>query len=199
MSGAFNPLDLENLGNSIARAMALQAAVPIDKLPKFSGAGIYAIYYSGSHDAYEQLVAANIGREDPHPIYVGRAAVKGGRKGVAPATEGTALRTRLQQHAQSIGHASNLEPSDFTARWLVLEHVWVNLGEAVLIGRHSPVWNAIVDGFGNHDPGSGRHAGARSRWDVLHPGRPWVNSLAGADASPEALVEEVREYLRQRI
>jgi hypothetical protein len=198
MSVPFNPLDLENLGDSIARAMATQIPFKIDQLPEFQGAGIYALYYSGNHPAYESLVAANVDREEPHPIYVGRAAAKGARKGLAPATEGTALRLRLQQHARSIMEASNLDPADFEARWLVLEHVWVSLGEAVLIRRHSPVWNAILDGFGNHDPGSGRHAGARSRWDVLHPGRSWVDRLGSADATESALIAEVQEYLRQR-
>ena len=49
-----------------------------------------------------------------------------------------------------------------------------------MIARFGPVWNSIVDGFGNHDPGAGRRAGMVSRWDVLHPGRAWASSLSGA-------------------
>lgn len=195
----FNPLDLENLGASIARAMGETDPVPLGSLPKFGGAGIYALYYSGEHPAYESLVAANLSREDPHPIYVGKATPKGGRKGLASPEAGTALRSRLGQHARSVEEASNLDLADFTARWLVLDHVWVSLGESVLIRRHSPVWNAIVDGFGNHAPGSGRSAGLRPRWDLLHPGRPWAVGLRDSMETPDDVIQDVRAYLAARV
>ena len=51
--------------------------------------------------------------------------------------------------------------------------------EAELIHRYRPLWNCVVDGFGNHDPGKGRYNQARSEWDVLHPGRPWADRLTG--------------------
>src|SRR5690349_4428966 len=60
---------------------------------------------------------------------------------------------------------------------------WLNqflsipLGESILIQRFNPVWNQAVDGFGNHDPGSGRHKQKRSAWDAIHPGRAWASKL----------------------
>lgn len=196
---AFDPLALENLGDSIARAIGQAPSSPLSALPQFEGAGIYALYYTGDHAAYAPLTSVNRELEDPHPIYVGRAAAKGSRKGTTTADSGTALRSRIAQHARSIESASNLRIEDFSARWLVLEEVWVNLGESVLIRRHTPVWNALVDGFGNHDPGAGRRQGVRSRWDVLHPGRPWAAVLAPSSESASAIEQDVAQYLSARL
>lgn len=195
----FNPLDLENLGISIASAIGQSHPAPLSDLPPIAGAGIYAVYYRGDHEAYAQLTAYNAQAEDPHPLYVGQAASKGSRKGLESPEVGTALRSRLAQHARSVDAAVNLDLDDFEARWLVLDPVWVNLGETVLIRSHSPVWNRIIDGFGNHDPGAGRLAGVRSRWDVLHPGRAWADRVAPSLETQASLVLEVQEYLRQRI
>jgi hypothetical protein len=41
----------------------------------------------------------------------------------------------------------------------------------------SPLWNRILDGFGIHDPGKGRHKQKASSWDILHPGRSWTTKL----------------------
>lgn len=195
----FNPLDLENLGESIARAMGESNPTPLAALPRFEGAGIYAIYYNGPHPAYEPLVTANADLTEPHPIYVGKATPKGGRKGLVSPEASTALRARLGQHAKSIEDSANLELEDFQARWLVLDHVWVNLGESVLIRRHSPVWNAIVDGFGNHAPGSGRAAGKRPRWDILHEGRAWASGLRESSETAEQVTQDVWEYFAARL
>jgi hypothetical protein len=53
----------------------------------------------------------------------------------------------------------------------------------------------VVDGFGNHAPGSGRAAQARSPWDELHPGRPWAARLPRPRLSTEMITEEVRAHL----
>lgn len=53
----------------------------------------------------------------------------------------------------------------------------IPLGESLLIERFQPLWNVVVDGFGNHDPGSGRYSGQRPLWDMVHPGRPWAERL----------------------
>jgi hypothetical protein len=67
--------------------------------------------------------------------------------------------------------------------------------EAELIRRHRPLWNSIIDGFGNHDPGRGRYNQARSEWDVLHPGRPWVKRLTGESPHLEDIVAKVQQFL----
>ena len=56
---------------------------------------------------------------------------------------------------------------------------------SLLIAKFAPVWNTIIDGFGNHDPGRGRYEGMRPRWDVLHPGRQFSEKIAAGDTTPE--------------
>ena len=46
-----------------------------------------------------------------------------------------------------------------------------------MIQMFAPVWNLVLEGFGNHDPGAGRHAGEKPRWDVVHPGRAWAGRM----------------------
>lgn len=71
----------------------------------------------------------------------------------------------------------NLDPLDFRCRWLVLDPVWIGLTEQVLISEYRPLWNVVVDGFGNNDSGKGRINQRRSQWDTLHPGRDWAFHL----------------------
>jgi hypothetical protein len=67
--------------------------------------------------------------------------------------------------------------------------------EAELIRRYKPLWNTVVDGFGNHDPGSGRYDQARSEWDVLHPGRPWAERLTGASPQVNDILDRIADVL----
>ena len=116
---------------------------------------MYAIYYRGEFPAYRHLAEANRA-ECRQPIYVGRSQPKGGRKGGlrnVPVATGTALALRLRKHAASIRSAPALDLKDFRFRYLVLDEIWVPLGENILIETFQPVWNVVVDGFGNHDPG----------------------------------------------
>ena len=131
------------------------------------------------------------------PIYVGKAVPKGARKGgdlEAPA--GKVLFSRLRQHATSIESAVNLDINDFHCRFLIVDDIWIPLGESLLIAKFDPLWNKLIDGFGNHDPGKGRHAGLRPRWDVLHPGRPWADRCRQRDESADQIIQEARDYLR---
>ena len=52
-----------------------------------------------------------------------------------------------------------------------------------------------MDGFGNHDPGSGRYAQQKSPWDELHPGREWANRLRPCANTREVLIERVKDFL----
>lgn len=106
------------------------------------------------------------------------------------------LFSRLGEHAQSIGQAVNLRLEDFFCRYLVVDDIWVPLGEALLIETFSPVWNVVVDGFGNHDPGAGRRNQQRSPWDMLHPGRPWAEKLLPNARPAEVILERVQEFFR---
>lgn len=200
MSDPFNPLDMDNLAHSIVTRMMEKEPTPLDQVPRFAGAGLYAIYYNGLFPAYADLVVAN---EDDLlvPIYVGKAVPAGGRRGldVAAHTTTHALANRIRQHANSVRAAANLNIADFAARWLPVGDIWIPLGESALLREHRPVWNAIVDGFGNHDPGKGRIDGLRSRWDTLHPGRPWANKFPERGESAADIEQDIREYLRSRL
>lgn len=47
----------------------------------------------------------------------------------------------------------------------------------MLIEQFKPVWNKVLDGFGNKTPGKGRKGQRQSPWDMLHPGRAFVYKL----------------------
>lgn len=193
----FNPLDKANLGASVAEALLAQPASPLDGLPEFHGAGVYAIYYTGKLKAYSLLAARNGSGEPSVPIHVGKAVPAGARKGgQLNASPGRVLHGRLAEHAESIRSATNLSLADFHCRFLVVDDIWIPLGESLLIARFSPPWNSIVDGFGNHDPGRGRHAGMRPRWDVLHPGRAWAAKWRDRNESVGDIERDVATFLR---
>jgi hypothetical protein len=122
-------------------------------------------------------------------IYVGKAIPAGGRKGGEgfDTPHGHALCRRLCEHADSITAARDLELKDFRCRWLVVDEVFIPLGESLLIGHFKPLWNLVVDGFGNHPPGGGRNQGKKPMWDVLHPGRRWAEKLSAAVARDQVL------------
>jgi hypothetical protein len=67
--------------------------------------------------------------------------------------------------------------------------------EAELIRRYQPLWNTIVDGFGNHDPGKGRYNQAPSEWDIIHPGRSWVTRLTGKSALETEIIARIQHFL----
>jgi len=194
----YNPLDKTNLGASVAQAMLGTAMFPLEKLESFSGAGIYAIYYHGPYSPYKSIRSAMGGLEIP--IYVGKAVPAGARKGDVGLglNPGTVLFKRLKEHADSIRTASNLKLADFSCRYLVVDDIWIPLGEALLITTFSPLWNKLIDGFGNHDPGSGRHAGMRPRWDTLHPGRKWALKLKDRTETMGHIEREVIAHLRTK-
>jgi len=198
----FNPLDIENLARSVADALLAQDAEPMPPREKFVAAGVYAIYYRGTAPIYSRLVEANRGRpaQLENPIYVGKAVPKGARKGGLLSGEppGCVLHDRMQEHAESIAAAASLNLSDFWYRALAVDSVWIPLGETLLIRRFAPLWNHVVEGFGNHDPGKGRHAGKRSDWDVLHPGRHWATRL-GQGKKRSEIERSIDEFLVAQI
>jgi hypothetical protein len=194
----FNPLDKRNLALSVADALLAQPTHKLGSLKSFRGAGIYAIYYSGKFPPYSAITARNKGGKHEWPIYVGKAIPSGARKGNVGLSDnvGTVLFKRLQEHAETIRAAKNLDIADFDCRFLVVEDVWIPLTEALLIARLSPLWNKLLDGFGNHTPGAGRFAGMRPRWHVLHPGVDWAARCADRKETADQIAEEVANHLR---
>ncbi len=188
----FDPLDYETIADTVVDALLHQPLRPLADLEPFRGAGIYALYYGGDFGPYEAIRLP----EPEVPIYVGKAIPRGGRTGIDELDPqvGRVLYGRLGQHANSIEQASNLSLADFRCRYLCVKHLWIPLAEQVLVRKFRPVWNTVLDGFGNHAPGSGRAGTHRPRWDVLHPGRAWAMRLE-PDQTPEEMAELVRAHL----
>jgi hypothetical protein len=195
----YNPLDKKNLGASVAEAMLARHVHRLGALNEFKGAGIYALYYTGNFDAYKRLKERNAGGKWQGPIYVGKAVPAGARKGnvgLSSPAKTTVLFKRLLEHAESIRATTTLNIRDFCCRYLVVDDIWIPLGESLLIAKFAPVWTTLVDGFGNHDPGGGRYQGLRPRWDVLHPGRGWAAKCQPRAESAEQIKADVARYLK---
>ncbi len=190
MTNPYNPLHKTNLGNSVAEALLTVKVAPLSATAELDGAGVYAIYYTGNFPAYQPIARKNREGQFSQPIYVGKAVPKGARKGGLSydASKGAALRDRLRQHASSIDQAQNIHLVDFFYRSLVVDDIWIPLGENMMIERFKPIWNVQIDGFGNKDPGRRRAGQFRSNWDVLHPGRDFAEKLATSPITPETLL-----------
>ena len=201
MATPYNPLDKMNLGRSVAEALLLSPVLPMGQIPEIIGAGVYAIYYTGDFASYAPVAEKNRERVFAQPIYVGKAVPKGARKGglAFDASKGRALRDRLRQHAASITEANNLDLEGFHFRSLVVDDIWIPLGENMMIEQFKPVWNLVIDGFGNKDPGKRRATQYRSPWDVLHPGRLFTEKLASGDSTPELLTTRLKEYFAGQV
>ena len=206
----YNPLDRVELGKSVERALLARPLTQLGaflarRREKFAGAGLYALYYLGPLRHYAAIAPP---QQSPGeiPIYVGRARPAGARQGalgLKSTTSDPVLFDRLREHARSIQLVeeyadgtgeTNLALADFSCRYLVADDIWVPMSEALLIGHYRPVWNVVVDGFGNHDPGGGRRRQARSPWDTLHPGRRWAFELPESTRGPDELSVLVAQH-----
>lgn len=194
----FNPLDKLNLGIAVRDALIKRPVFPLPP-ERFWGAGIYALYYSNGFYPYRKLVDANRDGQWRLPIYVGEAVPPGSRKGGygLGCDPGDVLWGRLREHSKSIDQATNLNLENFVCRYLVVDDIWIPLGESLLIETFNPLWNRLLDGFGNHDPGSGRYNQMRSPWDVVHPGRPWAEKCAPNTKTAEYILQNIEAYLNK--
>lgn len=194
----YNPLDKVNLGKSVADALMSVDVRPLDDTKNLVGAGVYALYYTGDFPLYAPIKERNTDNAFEVPIYVGKAVPKGARKGGTgfDAGSGRALRDRLNQHAASIAEANNLDLADFHYRALTVDDIWIPLGENVVIEKYQPLWNRVIDGFGNKTPGKGRATQKLSSWDALHPGRKFVTKLGLAESklTPEEIEKRIADF-----
>ena len=174
---------------SVRDALLDQPVLPMPP-GKFPGAGIYAIYYIGAFKQYRQIADLNKDNKFACPIYVGKAVPKGSRKGglINDPKGAVALAPRLKHHADSIQAANNLRIEDFFFRCLVVDDIWIPLGETYMIEKFQPVWNKVVEGFGDQDAWSTKKGPVRlalghdSSWprvcdepSVCHPTRKAPN------------------------
>jgi hypothetical protein len=100
----------------------------------------------------------------------------------------------LKEHAESIASASSLNLADFWCRYLVVDDIWIPLGESLLISRFKPLWNITIEGFGNHDPGEGRREGKKPLWDVLHPGRKWAEQCSPNKKTVQDIEKMIHDF-----
>ena len=173
----------------------------LTQVGEITGAGVYAIYYTGAFEPYMPVAEKNREAKFEQPVYVGKAVPKGARKGglAFDAAKGKALRDRLRQHAGAIIEANNLDLADFQFRSLVVDDIWIPLGENMMIEQFKPIWNLVIDGFGNKDPGNRRATQYRSPWDVLHPGRQFARKLADGGTTAEMLITRLKEYFAGQV
>ncbi len=175
---------------------------PVHTLPppeSFQGTGVYALYYIGNNSLYGTYSGLN--RLDyRNPIYVGKAVPEGWRQSrISDAEDSNSreLYTRLREHSRSIKAPGDLDAKDFMCRFVIFEKDgsdMIGSIEATLIKINVPLWNSAVDGFGNHDPGSGRYEQAKSDWDVIHVGRPWAQKCKGVPTDKKVILGNIKTH-----
>lgn len=178
---------------------------PVHVLPpveSFLGTGVYAVYYTGSNPLYQKYAELNR-LAYSHPIYVGKAVPKGWRQARVSddsVNQSRELFSRLREHSRNIAHGDGLSVEDFKCRFVIFEDAasdMISTIEAALIKLNLPLWNMSVDGFGNHDPGSGRYEQARSDWDVIHPGRQWAEKCKGLNKSEHSILSAIDAHFKK--
>jgi Eco29kI restriction endonuclease len=167
----------------------------------FLGTGVYALYYTGQNPLYKRYAVLNRLAYN-HPIYVGKAVPKGWRQSRISDNafkQSRELNNRLKEHSRSITVGEGLLLEEFMCRFVIFEDEgsdMIGTIEAALIKLNQPLWNVAVDGFGNHDPGSGRYEQAKSGWDVIHPGRAWAERCKGIHKDESTIVANIERHLK---
>ncbi len=169
--------------------------------PRFTGSGVYAIYCTARKGIYERY-GNKVNRMGYNvPIYVGKAVPKGWRQSRTAGIEidkGTSLRSRLVHHSKTISSVENLNLSDFACRFMIFSGSSVDMiaaVEAALIAEYTPLWNAVIDGFGNNPPGGKRMGGIVPKWHILHRGVKWALQMTGPRADVRSVQKSVMDYM----
>jgi Eco29kI restriction endonuclease. len=188
----FDPGNPQTAGHMVALATIAQPRHRLSTLPKFYGAGVYALYYNGPFDAYREL------SQSEQPIYIGKADPKKPDAKNAKA-QGDRLYKRLLDHRKSIQSAAGtLNVDDFDCRFLVVQSGYQNAAERYLINFFKPIWNAeikICYGIGKHGDSAETRANKRSPWDTLHPGRGWALRSIEDQKSEQQIRQEINAHL----
>ena len=198
---SFDPANPDTAGRLVALALVAQDRVPMDRIARTYGSGVYAIYYHGDHPAYSAVSGTET------PIYVGKADPKQADARTAR-EQGPQLYGRLADHRRmirTVGEyaAANKLPDplrieDFQCRRLVCATNAQLVAERHLIGTFKPIWNnegGICWGISKHGDAAETRKNRRSPWDVMHPGRAWAMDEALEDKmSPEFIIESIEKH-----
>ena len=188
-SSIFDPGNPRTVGFFVSLAMSAQPRKPLADLKAFYGAGVYALYYKGTFEAYAPIAGTDT------PIYVGMA-VYGAKEHHDPAAMGMSLASRLDEHKRNIERAKEtLSIDDFEYRALVVQSGWEGPAETYLIRMFRPLWNKevkILQGFGKHGDSVTTRANKRSPWDTFHEGRNWAG---GEGQTDKKSAEEIQRQI----
>jgi len=174
--------------------------LPVPIPERFQGTGVYAIYCTARSGIYKEFHQINRTAYNV-PIDIGKAVPKGWRQArstSSDASESYELNNRIREHGKNLQAVEGIEQEDFRCRFIILENAESDLigtVEAALIRKYKPLWNTLIDGFGNHDPGSGRYKQAMSDWDVCHPGRLWAKKCRGKHSDRKLLLKNIADCM----
>ncbi len=191
-------------GELVKDAVRFFNGTPVHTLPPpntFLGTGVYALYYTGLNPLYKKYSELNR-LSYGFPIYVGKAVPKGWRQARISDSElsqSNELFNRLREHSRNISLSAELKLDDFSCRFVIFEAEgsdMISSIEAALIKLNRPLWNTSIDGFGNHDPGSGRYEQAKSDWDVIHPGRLWAEKCNGRPKAKQRIIDNIELHFK---
>ena len=185
---------LQKVINNAIKFLNKSPTHPLPLKERFSGCGVYILYYNGSF--YNDLVGYSCESYFiTHPIYVGKAVPTGWRNGRSARKElSYNLWKRIQEHSKNIDQVFNLNAKDFQCKYIILDSDLITTVEARLIRDYKPIWNCIIDGFGNHHPGKTRFDQVKPNWDVLHPGRPWSFEMS-ENENENMLIDKIKKSL----
>jgi hypothetical protein len=184
-------LHTEAVISPLVKEFKVTPLIEMVDLPRFNGAGVYALYMTNTENTVYNGVLKN-----DVPIYIGKAVPEGWRQGRVTKPVTTKLRARINEHKRSIDTV-NLSSSRFMVRFAILDGEGLDLIsalESALIREFKPIWNSFIDGFGNHDPGSGRYEQSPSEWDTLHSGRIWADRLTGVVPALDNIMRKIESY-----
>lgn len=164
-----------------ARVLIELLCAPPDELASTTGPatpGVYAISYVGPHPLYQSISGRT------RPLYVGSA---------------DQLRSRLADHAATLGACRNLDVADFEVRTIAtLTPLDAYVAEQLLQTALLPPWNhPAIAGFGSRRQGARREsAQLATPWDSLHPGRSWAANMPLRD--PATIAAAVMAAITKR-
>lgn len=198
---SFDPTNPDTAGRLVALALIAQDRVPMDRIARTYGSGVYAIYYQGNHPAYAGVSGTetpiSVGKADPKQADARTAREQGPQLYGRLADHRRMIRT-VGEYATANGLPNPLHVEDFQCRRLVCATNAQLVAERHLIGTFRPIWNNEVGlcwGISKHGDAAKTRKNKRSPWDVMHPGRTWAMDEELEDKmSPELIVSRVAEH-----